>query len=371
MDATTRSYDVITMGRSSIDLYSNDIGAPFEEITSFAAYVGGCPTNISVGTRRLGLQSAVLTAVGEDQVGNFILHFLRQEGVETRFIPHKPGRRSSAVVLGIEPPDSHDESGSYPLTYYRENCADIELNIDDVLATPIADSRALLITGTGLSKEPSRSATIFAAETARQAGTTVLLDIDFRPDQWHDPRAFGIILRSVLHLVDIVIGTEDEINAVMLTNPGQISLTHSQISDARVSGDTDASISALLDLGPRVLAQKRGAAGSRVHLASNGGLTTGSVILSEDNVILSEAKDLSPTTQIDVPGFPVEVQNILGAGDAFASGFLYGFVKGWDWYKTARLANACGAILVTKHGCANFMPTYDEVMAFIQDHGGL
>jgi 5-dehydro-2-deoxygluconokinase len=316
------------------------------EITSFAAYVGGCPTNISVGMRRLGARSALLTAVGDDQVGNFILHFLEREGVETKFIPRKPGRRSSAVVLGIEPPDR------FPLTYYRDNCADIELNIDDVLATPIAESRALLITGTGLSKEPSRSATLFAAETARQAGTTVALDIDFRPDQWDDPRAFGVTLRSALRLVDIVIGTEDEINAAMLTSAGQINLTHSQISDARVSGDIDAAIATLLSLGPRVLAQKRGAAGSRVHLVSwspNGSLTT----------------------QIDVPGFPVEVQNILGAGDAFASGFLYGFVKGWDWYKAARLGNACGAILVTKHGCANFMPTHDEVMAFISEQGGM
>ena len=343
MDTTSRSYDVITMGRSSIDLYSNDIGAPFVEITSFAAYVGGCPTNISVGTRHLGLRSALLTAVGDDQVGNFILHFLQREGVETRFIPRKPGRRSSAVVLGIEPPDR------FPLTYYRDNCADIELNIDDVLATPISESRVLLIAGTDLSKEPSRSATLFAAETARQAGTTVALDIDFRPDQWDDPRAFGVTLRSALRLVDIVIGTEDEINAAMLTNPAQISLTHSQISDARVSGDINAAIAALLSLGPRVLAQKRGADGSRVHLVSDGSLTS----------------------QIDVPGFPVEVQNILGAGDAFASGLLCGFVKGWDWYKAARLANACGAILVTRHGCANFMPTYDEVTAFIQDHGGL
>src|SRR5437588_3011310 len=208
-----KSYDLIAMGRSSIDLYSNDIGAPFEEITSFAAYVGGCPTNISVGTRRLGLRPALLTAVGEDQVGNFILHFLRREGVETRYIPRKPGKRSSAVVLGIEPPDR------FPLTYYRDNCADIALTIDDALSAPLADCRVLLITGTGLSKEPSRSATLFAAETARQAGTPVALDIDFRPDQWDDPRSFGVTLRSALRLVDIVVGTDDEINAAMLVDP--------------------------------------------------------------------------------------------------------------------------------------------------------
>src|SRR5438132_8520613 len=183
METIGKFYDLIAMGRSSIDLYSNDIGAPFEEITGFAAYVGGCPTNISVGTRRLGMQSALLTAIGDDQVGDFILHFLRREAVETQFIPRKPGRRSSAVVLGIEPPDR------FPLTYYRDNCADIELTIDDVLAVPLAHSHALLITGTGLSKEPCRSATLFAAEMARLAGATILLDMDFRPDQWHDQRA--------------------------------------------------------------------------------------------------------------------------------------------------------------------------------------
>ncbi|TMC87277.1 MAG: 5-dehydro-2-deoxygluconokinase [Chloroflexi bacterium] len=302
MNTTGRSYDVITMGRSSIDLYSNDVGAPFVDITSFAAYVGGCPTNISVGTQRLGLHAALLTAVGDDQVGNFILHFLEQEGVETRFIPRKIGRRSSAVVLGIEPPDR------FPLTYYRDNCADIELTIDDVLATPIAESRALLISGTGL----------------------------------------GVTLRSALRLVDVVLGTEDEINATMLTDTSQMSLTHSQVSDTRVSGDITIAIKALLALGPHVLAQKRGADGSTVHVVSPEG----------------------QTTQIDAPGFPVEVSNILGAGDAFASGLLYGMVNGWDWYKAARLGNACGAILVTKHGCANFTPTHDEVMAFISDHGG-
>src|SRR5438552_12971089 len=175
-------YDSLHMGRSSLDLYSNDVGVPFVEITSFAAYVGGSPTNISVGGRRLGMRTALLTAVGDDPVGDFVLHFLGQEQVETRFIPRKPGHRTSAVVLGIEPPDK------FPLVFYRDNCADIELNIDDVLAAPVADSRILQVAGTNLSKEPSRSASLFAAELAHAAGVTVFFDLDFRNDQGHDPR---------------------------------------------------------------------------------------------------------------------------------------------------------------------------------------
>ncbi len=334
---TAKTYDLIAMGRSSIDLYANDVGAPFVAITSFAAYIGGCPTNISVGAQRLGLRTALLTAVGDDPVGDFILHALQREKVDTQFIPRKPGRRTSAVVLGIEPPDR------FPLVYYRDNCADIELTIDDVLATPIAEARCLLISGTGLSKEPSRSATLFAAEQARRAGAEVVLDLDFRPDQWHDPRAFGVTIRAALRLVDIAIGTEDEINAAMLTDPRQITLTQSQVSDARVSGDTEAAVRALLALGPQALIQKRGAQGARVHLA---------------------------VETIDAPGFPVQVYNILGAGDAFAAGFLYGHLSGWGWYKAARLGTACGAIVVTRHGCANFMPTYDEAIAFVEEQGG-
>jgi 5-dehydro-2-deoxygluconokinase len=334
-----RTYDSLHMGRSSIDLYSNDVGSPFEEISSFAAYVGGSPTNISVGGRRLGMKTALLTGLGQDPVGDFILHFLGQEGVDTQFSPRKPGYRTSAVVLGIEPPDR------FPLVYYRDQCADIQLTIDDVLAAPVADSHVLQFAGTNLSKEPSRSATMFAAELAHQMDTTVILDIDFRPDQWHDPRAFGIAIRATLPQVDIVIGTEDEINAAMLIDTSQMRLTHSQISDTRVSGNVEVAIQRLLTLGPKAVVEKIGAQGARVHLVDG--------------------------TKIEVPGFPVEIYNILGAGDAFGAGFIYGYVKGWDWYQAARLGNACGAIVVTKHGCANFMPTYDEVMAFIEHRGGL
>jgi 5-dehydro-2-deoxygluconokinase len=338
-DRAARTYDSLHMGRSSIDLYSNDVGAPFVDITSFAAYVGGSPTNISVGGRRLGLKTAVLTGVGVDPVGDFILNFLNKEGVDTQYTVRKPGKRSSAVVLGIEPPDK------FPLVFYRDNCADIELNIDDVLAAPIADAKVFQFAGTNLSKEPSRSATIFGAELARQAGTEVIFDVDFRPDQWHDPRAFGVVVRSVLPLVDVVIGTEDEINAAMLSDASQMKLTHSQISDTRVQGDTERAIAYMLSKGPKAVVEKIGAKGARIHLPD------GEVI--------------------DAPGYPVDIYNILGAGDAFGAGFIYGYVNGWGWRKAARLGNACGAIVVTKHGCANFMPTYDEVMAFVNARDGL
>ncbi|MEJ2559354.1 MAG: 5-dehydro-2-deoxygluconokinase [Anaerolineae bacterium] len=343
MSETQRTYDTLHVGRATIDFYSNEVGAPFVDIKTFAAYVGGSPTNICVGARRLGLKAAILTVLGEDPVGDFILNFLEKEGIETGFITRKPGYRTGATVLGIEPPDK------FPMVYYRENPADIQLSIDDVLAAPIAESRVLQFAGTNLSREPSRSATLFAAELARKSGTEVVLDLDFRPDQWHDPRAFGVAIRSTLPLVDIAIGTEDEINAAMLTDVRQMSLSHSQVSDARVRGDVDNAIRALLSLGPQAFLQKRGEAGVRVHVARGNG----------------------QVDQIDAPGFPVEIYNILGAGDAFAAGFLYGRVRGCDWYESARLGNACGAIVVTQHGCANFMPTYDEVMAFVEDRGGL
>lgn len=333
------AYDLVTMGRSSIDLYANDVGAPFVDIESFAAYVGGSPTNIAVGAQRLGLSTALLTAVGEDPVGDFILRFLEREGVDTRFIPRKADRRSSAVVLGIEPPDR------FPLVYYRENCADIGLTIDDVLAAPVAEARVFEFAGTNLSREPSRSATLFAAERARRAGVEVVLDVDFRPDQWHDPRAFGVAIRTALPLVDVVLGTQDEIKAAVLHDAAQVALTHSQVSDARVGGDVESAVAALLALGPRALVEKRGADGARVHLADG--------------------------TRIEAPGYPVEVYNILGAGDAFAAGFLYGHTRGWDWRRSARLGNACGAIVVTKHGCANFMPSMEEVLTFVEPRGGL
>ncbi len=335
---TDRRYDLLTMGRSSIDLYSNDIGAAFADIKTFGAFVGGCPTNVSVGARRLGLNAALLTAMGDDPVADFMLKFLDAEGVETRFVPRKPGFRTSAVVLGIEPPDK------FPLVYYRSRCADIQLTIDDALAAPLTETRALFLTGTGLSAEPSRSATVLAAEQAKACGAAVILDIDFRADQWHDPRAFGVVVRSVLHLVDIAVGSEDEVKATALREASQVSIAHSQVSDPNVSGDVSTAIDALLTCGVGALVLKQGTAGSCVHLPG------GDVVRAAP--------------------FPVEVCNILGAGDGYASGLIYGLLSGWEWQRSLRMANAVGAILVTRQGCANFMPYEQEALDWIEAHGG-
>jgi 5-dehydro-2-deoxygluconokinase len=333
-------FDLLTIGRSSIDLYANEIGSPFEEIESFAAYVGGSPTNIAVGARRLGLRVALLTCVGDDKVGSFILRFLEREGVDISYVKCKPGARSSAVLLGIEPPDR------FPLVFYRDNAADMQLGIDDVLAAPLDRVRALEVSGTGLSREPSRSATFLAAERARAAGATVFMDLDFRADQWHDPRAYGVSVRAMLRNVDVAIGTEEEINAAMLTDPAQLRVVDQQVSAPEIGGDVGANIGALLALpaGPEVVVAKRGSSGATVHR------------LGQET--------------LSVPGFPVEVRNVLGAGDAFAGGLIYGRLKGWDWYRSARMGNACGAIVVTRHGCANFMAYEEEALRFVEERGG-
>jgi 5-dehydro-2-deoxygluconokinase len=333
----SKRFDVVTMGRSSIDLYSQDVGAAFEDITGFAAYVGGCPTNIAVGARRLGLKTALLTAVGEDKVGDFLLRFLEKERVDTAAIPRKADKRTSAVVLGIEPPDR------FPLVYYREGCADIALDVEDVDRAPVDECRALVISGTGLSRMPSLAATLHAAARAKAAGAEVWLDLDFRLDQWGDARAYSAVTMAALSLVDVVLGTEEEILAA--SGLGQAKITHQQISAPEVTGDLDAAIAAVLARGPSALVEKRGERGAAVHLSG------GEVVQAEP--------------------CPVEVLNVLGAGDAFAAGTLFGRLRGLGWSDAARVGNAIGAYVVTQPGCANFMPNLDEARAFASSRGGL
>ncbi|MFN3265982.1 MAG: 5-dehydro-2-deoxygluconokinase [Deinococcales bacterium] len=331
-------FDLITVGRSSIDLYSSDVGSSFPEITSFGASIGGSPLNIAVGSSRLGLKVALLTAVGTDKVGEFILAQLQKEGVETKYIAVIAGTKSSAVLVGIQPPSA------FPTMFYRENAADIQIGIDHVLALPLEQTKAVQLSGAALAKEPSRSAIFYLAERAKALGKTIFLDLDFRADQWHDPRAFGVQIRALLPLVDITFGTEEEINAAMLQRKEDVLIHNSQITAPEIKGDLEQNIQALLAKGIVALVVKRGAKGADVILAN------GEVI--------------------SAPGFRVEVVSVLGAGDAFAAGFIYGHLQGWDWYKSTRMGNACGAIVVTRIGCSQFSAYLPEALEFIEARGG-
>ncbi|HYG08742.1 MAG TPA: PfkB family carbohydrate kinase, partial [Pyrinomonadaceae bacterium] len=232
---------------------------------------------------------------------------------------------------------------------YRDNCADLELTTGDVRAAPVAASRALLVTGSGLSRQPSRDATLFAAETARANGNRVVLDLDVRAELWPDMRAYAAAIRSILPLTDVVIGTAEEVAAAVTRDGGEderAGATMAAAESAGASGDAlRGKAEELLAAGSAdAVVVKRGARSTLV--CPRGGET------------------------IEAATFPVEVLNVLGAGDAFAGGFLYGYLKGWDWQRAARMGNACGAIVVTRHGCANFMPYEQEALAFIQERGG-
>lgn len=333
-----REFDLITFGRSSIDLYSQNIGADFIDIKGFDAFVGGSPLNIAVGTSRLGATVSLLTGVGNDKVGDFIIHFLEKEKVHTSSIARIEGARSSAVVLGIEPPDR------FPLVYYRDNAADSQVTIDHVIASDISKCRILQISATALNIEPSRSAVFFAVEQAVANDVEVIVDLDFRADQWKDVRSFGLMVRAILPKVKIAIGTEEEIMAATLQNADQVKIKHQQISAPEIVGDIDKSIQKIIQSGPEILIVKRGSKGASIFYKDG--------------------------RKQDVPGFPVEILNVLGAGDAFASGFIYGYLKGWDMYKACRLGNASGAWVVQKPGCANDMPYHDEIMKFVESRGG-
>ncbi len=339
MSMKEKQFDLITFGRSSIDLYSQNIGADFIDIKGFDAFVGGSPLNIAVGASRLGAKVSLLTGVGTDKTGDFILNFLKQQNVNTAAIPRIATARTSAVVLGIEPPDR------FPLVFYRDNAADSQVTIDHVITAGIDQYRILEISATALNVEPSRSAVFYATELAAENDVDIVLDIDFRADQWKDVRSFGLMVRALLPRVKIAIGTEEEILAATLQSADQISIQHQQISAPEISGDIDVSIQKILKAGPEVLIVKRGARGATIFYKDG--------------------------RQEEVPGFPVEILNVLGAGDAFASGFIYGYLQGWDLYKACRLGNASGAWVVQKPGCANDMPYHKEVMEFAASRGGL
>jgi len=328
------SLDVITLGRASVDLYGQQIGGRLEDMASFAKSVGGSPTNIAIGAARLGLKSGLITRVGKEQFGNFILEQLAREGVETRGVIVDAERLTALAVLGVR------SDSEFPLLFYRDNCADMALCEADIDPAYVASAAALQISGTHLTREAVRAASLKAVAAAKAAGRKVVFDIDYRPNLWglggHDSGAeryrescaVTAVLQTVVSDCDLIVGTEEEIHI------------------AGGSRDSGAALRNLRKLTDAVLVLKRGPMGCLVF----------------DSDIPDDLED-----GIQGPGFPVEVYNVLGAGDAFMAGFLRGWLREEPLETCCAWANACGAFAVSRLLCSPESPSWTELQHFLQN----
>jgi 5-dehydro-2-deoxygluconokinase len=330
--------DVVCIGRCAVDLYGEQIGGRLEDMRTFAKYVGGSPTNTAVGAARLGLRAGLISRVGDEHNGRFLRETLQAEGVDVGCLRTDPSRLTALVFLGIRDADT------FPLVFYRDRCADMALTVDDIEPAYLARSRAVLISGTHLSHPDTRAACIKAMSLARSLGKRVVLDIDYRPVLWGltspglGERRYvpsGEVtaqLQAVLPECDLIVGTEQEIHI------------------AGGSADTHAALVAMRAVSRGVIVMKRGPMGCIVF----------------DGAIPADAE-----SGLKGPGFPVEVFNVLGAGDAFMAGLLRGWVRDEPLPQALRYANACGAIVVSRHGCAPAMPTWVELCFFLEHKQGV
>ncbi len=328
-----KDLDLITIGRSSVDLYGAQVGGRLEDMGSFEKYIGGSPTNMAAGTARLGLKSALITRVGDEHMGRFIREELEREGVDTTCVITDPDRLTALVLLGIR------DSDRFPLIFYRSDCADMALCEDDIDPEFIARARCVTVTGTHLSHPRTESAVIRALKLARAAGAWTALDIDYRPNLWglsgHGDGENRYIesaqvtekLRSTLHLFDLIVGTEEEFHI------------------AGGSTDTIGALRSVREASAATLICKRGPMGAAAF--------TG---------VIPDSLDEGESG----PGFPIEVFNVLGAGDGFMSGLLKGWLTGQEWRTALTYANACGALAVSRHGCTPAYPSWEELRFFLR-----
>ena len=321
-------YDVICLGRAAVDLYGDQIGSRLEDTSSFSKSLGGSSGNIAFGTARLGLKSSMLTRVGDEHMGRFVREELARVGCDVSHVVTDPKRLTALVLLSIKNNDN------FPLLFYRNDCADMAVDCADFDADYIASSKSLLITGTHFSTEQTKTTSLQAIEYARAAGTKVILDIDYRPVLWgltglgegenrfvsNDTVTEHLL--SILPLCDLIVGTEEEIHiAGGSTNTIECLRKIRKISNAEI-------------------VVKRGALGCSVF----------------DSAI-PDSLDEGYTYY----GVKVDVLNVLGAGDAFLSGFLRGWLREESYEKCCAYDNACGALVVSRHGCAPAIPTEEEL----------
>ncbi len=315
-------FDVITMGRVGVDLYPEQTGVSLEEVKTFAKSLGGSPTNVAVAAARLGARAAVVTKVGHDPFGNYVRRALDGFGVDSRWVGTDPDLRTPLAFCEIHPPDD------FPLLFYREPKApDMNLARSDLDLEEIRNAKLLWTTGTGLSQEPSRSATLVALEARRGTlhGGITIHDLDHRPMFWKDETEAGRWAREALKHATVAVGNQAEVEvAVGMRDPLEAS-------------------QALLDLGVGLAIVKRG----------------------PDGVLAR-----TPAGVIELDPIKLEVVNGLGAGDAFGGALAWALVEGWEAERALRLANAAGALVASRLACADDMPTLDELRELVGAEAG-
>lgn len=334
-----RQIDIACLGRLAVDLYGENLGVGLENTAAFRKYLGGSSANIAFGTARLGLKSAMISRVGNEQMGRFLLDTLEREGCDTSQVAIDPERLTALVFLALK------DQETFPLLFYRRDCADMALSESDIDEDFLGRCKALLVTGTHLSTPSVLAAARKALQAARRQGAVTVLDIDYRPVLWGlthtgDGETRYIASDSVsehlqaqLGLFDLIIGTEEEFMIA-----------------GGVADDLVGSLKAARTCTDAVFVLKRGAMGCQVF--------EGSIPDDIDQVEIFS-------------GERVEVLNVLGAGDAFASGFMSGLIRGKSYREAARIANICGAIVVSRHGCAPAMPSPAEVEYWLTKPPGL
>jgi 5-dehydro-2-deoxygluconokinase len=305
------AYDLITMGRIGVDLYPLQTGVPLARVTSFGKFLGGSATNVAVAAARLGRRTAVITRTGDDPFGTYLHEALRDFGVDDRWVTPVPGLPTPVTFCEVFPPDD------FPLYFYRQPKApDLEIDAHGLDLDAIRAARVFWVTGTGLSQEPSRTATLAALAHRAKSATTVF-DLDWRPMFWKDPDSARPFYTEALRHTTVAVGNVDEVEI------------------ATGEREPHAAARALLDAGVELAVVKQGPKG-----------------------VLAVHRD---GTSAEVPPLPVTVLNGLGAGDAFGGSLCHGLLAGWDLEHVMRHANAAGAIVASRLECSSAMPTPEEV----------
>jgi 5-dehydro-2-deoxygluconokinase len=312
----TATFDVLTMGRIGVDVYPLQVGVSLRQVQSFGKYLGGSPTNVAVAAARYGRRSAVITRTGQDPFGEYLHDALRGFGVDDRFVTAVPGLPTPVTFCEIFPPDD------FPLYFYRfPKAPDLEIRPEELDLASIREARVFWVTVTGLSQEPSRSATLHALEARAKAGITIL-DLDYRPVFWPSRSEARAQVQRALEHVTVVVGNLDECDTA--------------VGEREPRG----AVRALAGRGVEVVVVKQGPRG----------------VLAADG-----------TSEVEVPPVPVQVVNGLGAGDAFGGALCHGLLAGWDLERQMRFCNAAGALVASRLACADAMPDAAEVEALLEE----